>query len=376
MPPPGPQPRPIDDEDERPEPSRGVSRRRMLQLAGGLGAATVLATGVAGAWWLTRRGWSLVSTLRGHTDFVNSVTFSPNGELAASCSADDTVRVWRVADGALLQTFDTDGFAERVAISPNGRFIAYSASINDTASGTLAWVASVQDGSKTPLKGERPIVTVMAFSPDGRLIAGGGEDLPRPGGGRPGGAVSVWRTTDGGLERTFDGLGHEVSAVAFAPDNRRLAAGCSLRPSTSPGSDPVRVWDVITGNQEAELGGHADEVSSLAFNIGSLMLATGSLRGENPARVFRVSGGTPVASFGPDLRSALHVSFTPGGDSLLTGSGDGTLREWRLSGSAAEVVAALNDDRQASVGYAPDGRMMASVPNDGTGYDIRVWRAS
>jgi WD40 repeat protein len=45
---------------------------------------------------------ALVRTLTGHTSSVNSVAFSPDGSLMASGSADRTIRLWRVSDGALV----------------------------------------------------------------------------------------------------------------------------------------------------------------------------------------------------------------------------------------------------------------------------------
>jgi WD40 repeat protein len=53
--------------------------------------------------WRVEDG-SLVRTLTGHTDVVNSVAFSPDGRLLASGSWDKTIKLWRVADGSLVRT--------------------------------------------------------------------------------------------------------------------------------------------------------------------------------------------------------------------------------------------------------------------------------
>lgn len=68
---------------------------------------------------------TLLYTLKGHTDSVNSVSFSPDGQILASGSSDD-IRLWQVTDGTLLGALD--GGANTVAFSPDGRVLASGSS--------------------------------------------------------------------------------------------------------------------------------------------------------------------------------------------------------------------------------------------------------
>jgi WD40 repeat protein len=63
--------------------------------------------------------------LRGHVATVNSVSFSPNGQLVITAGADGTARVWQAASGASVAVLGGTGRPVKAAeFSPNGRFVA------------------------------------------------------------------------------------------------------------------------------------------------------------------------------------------------------------------------------------------------------------
>ena len=87
-----------------------------------------------------RSDW-FIGTLQGHTGWVYSVSYSPDGSRIASGSGDDTVRIWSAATGAHLRTLDGHMSDVRsVSYSPDGSRI-----VSGSDDGTIrVWDAAVR----------------------------------------------------------------------------------------------------------------------------------------------------------------------------------------------------------------------------------------
>jgi WD40 repeat protein len=71
--------------------------------------------------------------LKGHSGWIRSIAFSPDGSQLVSGSDDKTVRLWSVASGKLLKTLDGhSGYVRSVAFHPNGKQVASGSSFDGT----------------------------------------------------------------------------------------------------------------------------------------------------------------------------------------------------------------------------------------------------
>ncbi len=66
----------------------------------------------------------LVNVLAGHSQAIVGLDYSPDGKTLATGADDSTIRFWRTADGAPLQTIDNGRHVDKVAFSPDGRWLA------------------------------------------------------------------------------------------------------------------------------------------------------------------------------------------------------------------------------------------------------------
>lgn len=148
----------------------------------------------------------------GHTEDIDSFTFSADGRLMATGSQDSSVKLWDVETGRQLRTL-------------NGHF---------------HWVNSV------------------AFNRDGRMLASGDAQ----------GVIMLWNVETGQIGQTLKDRCTRIESITFYPGQPFLASSCS----TDESENLIQLWDVITGRKLSELPGRGP----LAFSPDARLLASRS----------------------------------------------------------------------------------------------------
>lgn len=206
----------------------------------------------------------LLHTLEGHTQVVQSVAFSPDGQTLASGSSDGTIKLWRVNDGALLRTIEGHfTMVYSVAFAPDGQTLA-SGSLDKTVK---LW--RVRDGALLhTFEGHTDTVNSVTFTPDGQILASASGDK----------TVKLWQVSDGTLLRTLKRHTDWATSVAFTPDGQILASGS--------GDATIKLWRVSDGTLLRTLEGHTGWVSSIAFAPNGQTLA--SLASDKTVRLWGI----------------------------------------------------------------------------------------
>jgi WD40 repeat protein len=276
-------------------------------------------------------GWLVYchSTLEGHTDDIRCLAISPDGQVLASGSNDNTVRLWDLPDGAALK-----------------RLRGHTGVL---VTGLPYWEYRKRSALRT-LKGHACMVTCLAICPEGQVLASGGGDH----------TVRLWSLPGGMALQTLKGHTNQVNCVAISPDGRILVSG---------GKDhTVRLWDLPEGTTVKKLKGFADNVRCLTISPDGRILASGS--NDHTIRLWSLPDGTALHTLEGHTQSITCLAISPDGRILVSGSDDHTIRLWSLPDGAALHPLIGHTAGVSCLAISPDGKVLASG-----GFDraIRLW---
>lgn len=246
----------------------------------------------------------------GHTQWVNDVDFSSDGQFFASASDDDSVLLWRVADGSLFRKIQSPhGGAISLDLSPNNLLLATGswdgfADLWQISNGNLLRSLNRENEDGYGFRD-------VAFSPDGTLLAAASDDN----------SILLWNVSDGSLVYRLQDHTAPVYKVVFSTDGSLLA-------STSE-DHTIKIWQLRDGALLQSMTGHTDVVYDAAFSPDDSLLASGSSDGT--LRLWRVNDGTLLRTLIEYSDSIQCVDFSPDGHLLVSGAADGVVHFWGIS---------------------------------------------
>lgn len=216
------------------------------------------------------------------------------------------------------------------------------------------------------LIGHAEAVTVIAFSPDGRLLASGSWND----------AIVLWNISNPHHPQFFTILknhARSVSALAFSPDSRLLASACE--------NDTITIWDIsnsLNPQLLTTLEDHTWSIYSLAFSPDGKLLASGSW--DNTIKLWNVNdphNSVKIITLNTNEANTNVVTFSPDGKLLAAGLTDNTIKFWDVNNLLShqnnqQPLTTLqgHKGRIHQLAFSPDSKLLASQSSDST---INIW---
>lgn len=249
----------------------------------------------------------LVSSLHGHTDFITSVAWSPDGNTIATSSIDQTVKLWRASDGQLIRTLSGhNDYVTFVAWTPDGKYVVSSGF--DVKPNFFIWNAATGEVIARYMAGT---VRDGSFSPDGRKFVY-----------VIGSSLQLRDSTTYAVIASYRGASSSfniMDSVVWSPDGTQLVTGS--------GDGLVTVWDASNAAIEKQ------------FRLTD----------------YTNSYGKP--GFDVALAVVRDVRFGENGTTVVGVAGDGTLKEWNVQTGA--VVQQTKLAPLATASFSPYGARLA-----------------
>ncbi len=294
---------------------------------------------------LWKRDGSFPKRLTKHQGSVNAVAFSPDSKFLASASVDNTIKLWR-SDGTLLRTFEGQEDFNQVVFSADSSTLAIA---NQDQTIQLWHWDGKQATLKATLKGDNPdggSFNSVALSPDNQLIAAASDDK----------TIKIWRR-DGTLLNTLEGHSNKVWNIAFSPDSQLLASASEDK--------TIKIWQ-RDGTLVTTLKGHRGSVKDVAFSPDGQRIASAS---QDKTLKLWQQDGTLLLTLRGHRDKVTTVDFSPDGKFIISGSGDNTVRLWKPDNSLLKTMFGHRNLVRA-VDFSPDGQLIASGSADRT---VKLW---
>ncbi|KAG2346304.1 WD40 repeat-like protein [Suillus weaverae] len=238
---------------------------------------------------------------------VRTMALSPNGKTLASGSQDGTVRLWDVETGKVVVKWKGHTeFVESVCWSPNGERVVSGSCPDGTA---RVWDVE----SEEPVEGLNPIKTghihvyAVSYSPEATMIATGGFN-----------GIEIWDAKTGkrlNKIKDYD----DICSLAWTSDEKKLIAALGI-------SYSIRIFNTATWQPIAVLKGHAHVVHSITLFPNDRLLASTSYDGT--ARLWNLDTNLQVGPPLQREQGVGCAAFSADGKLLSTGCADENAYVW------------------------------------------------
>jgi len=307
--------------------------------------------------------------LKGHKEQIFAVTFSPDGTMAVTGSDDKTIRIWDGRTGKFIKVLASQNRSvTSLSISPDGTKVLTGVG---SGSGTMSNnVFSIPSGKKiTSFTKHRNLVLATNISPNGKIAATGDAGNQE---------IYLWDLTTGKVKHKMVGKGKPIWSVGFSKDGSSIAWGKKWKQSNVFKFGPLKQSFLIKSDSRTyelsmgrELKTDTEFIRRGIKSVGSWSIRT---KTGKPHKTFEIlkNGSTIHKITRVSTNGTRHQSLTltPDGKTIISGGGNGFLTSYNpQSGKKINSFIGHTSDVWG-VAVSPDSRFLASGSNDQT---VKLW---
>jgi small GTP-binding protein len=294
-------------------------------------------------------GITLRYVLRGHTENIKRIRWSPDGAYLASPSADETIRIWDVHRGVVSRIIDYSGyesaFVNSVAWSSDGKKLAAAFGHK----GVCLWNIEKKSPPKV-FKGHTKWVGHVAWSNNGQRLASGSQD----------GTIRIWDTITGKSIHVINVNHDYVNAIAWSHNDNYIVSGSS--------DSTISIWDTNTNSLYCEFSSNRN-IYTVAWSRDNRFVFSGGA--DNTIRSYELDKQIERNVIESHTNHIRGITVSSDGTLLSSISEDKSFRIWNIETWKSAGIISHTSSSDADIAFSPLMSTLASTGEDGK--SLFIW---
>jgi WD40 repeat protein len=257
--------------------------------------------------WHIDTGQNLLS-IKAHTAFVMGLAFIDNNTKLVSTSIDKYVKIWDVASGSLVQSWQSSATIYKILVMDDDQTLVCNGENHEILLWNIATATVVNR-----FTGHSAIVMGVALHPDGKILASSSFDL----------TIRLWDIATGECLYTLLGHSQVVWSINFNTQGTQLVS--------SSFDTTIKIWDVSTGYCLHTLSKHSRAAVDAFFSLDGLTLITASQ--DQTVRVWFADQTSwhCIKVLQGHQNSVWAVALNSSGTMLVSSDHDGVIKFWEVA---------------------------------------------